>query len=706
MAAGDSAALEAARRRLTADEHARLAGVARQLARSFEIAAASERRLAQTLLELEPLGFTVLADRRWPGARRANVDFVLVGPSGVVIVDAKHWSEVHVARGGVWRGQADVSDEIARTADIVYRAQERLAEVGLPADEVRGVTVFTSHPDVRAELYGVRLLGEAAAVDAIARLPHRLAREQVAAVRGELESLFPPLATGPVPVVDASIRPVVLPAPSVGPAAADAPDAPGRQPIHLTPDQVFDALLAGVLAEPVESWMTFLHPAQARIVRRSFSGPSRVRGAAGTGKTVVALHRAAHLARTSGGRVLVTTFVATLPKVLESLFARMAPDLVDRVEFRSVHSFAFQLLADRGRRPRVDSRAADAVFDELWAELGARGPLGAADPRPGYWRDELHAVIKGRGLTDFADYARLARVGRRRALGVDLRREMWRLYCAYEAALRERGIRDFGDLVLEAEASLAARPVGDYDAVIVDEAQDLTCAMVRLLAALVGDRPDGLHLVGDGQQSVYPGGYTLAEAGISVAGRGVVLATNYRNTAEIVDFATRLVDGDEIDDIEGVTTASVAAQLPDVLRTGSAPVVRMFPSRSEHDASVVAHVRARLEADAGVGPGDIAVLALRHAHAREAAIALETAGIRTMDLEDYDGTTTPAVKIGTIKRAKGLEFKEVLVVRAPGELLDGEPGDDDGLAERRDLERRELYVALTRARDGIWVGVA
>ncbi len=127
---------------------------------------------------------------------------------------------------------------------------------------------------------------------------------------------------------------------------------------------------------------------------------------------------------------------------------------------------------------------------------------------------------------------------------------MWQLYSEYDTALRELGVHDLADVILLAEKSLRANPLAGYSAVIADEAQDLSCASIRMLHALVGDAPDGLNLIGDGQQTIYPGGYTLAEADVSIAGRGVIMTRNYRNTAEIQEFADTMVVDDEFVDIE------------------------------------------------------------------------------------------------------------------------------------------------------------
>ena len=667
------------------------------MAHNFETAAWSEQRLAGTLIELEPLGYTLLADRRRPGSVRGNVDLVLVGPSGVVLVDAKAWREVSISGGRVWRGDEDATAEIERLADLLHATQGELAEIGLAPGEVRAVVAFTGLDVPRTELFGVTLLGDAAAVTEIARLGRRLSPSRVAEVRSALERLFPPYATGPVTLPTASVPDPVMPVEEFTPEVAS-----------LSADQIQDALLEGMRRAPIEEWMAFLHPGQARLVRRQFNGPSRIRGAAGTGKTVVALHRAAHLARLTGGPVLVTTFVRTLPQVLETLLHRLAPDVVGRVEFRSVHGFASEVLASRGARVEVDAEAASRIFDKVWRERGQEGPLGAIDPAARYWYEEISSVLKGRGLSKFEQYAGLARHGRRRALNVDQRVAVWELYVAYENALRAHGIADWQDLILEAAASLRETPIDRYRAVIVDEVQDLSAVMIRMLHSLVGDIPDGLNLVGDGQQTIYPGGSTLAEAGVSIAGRSVVLTTNYRNTAEIADFAQYLVRNDTHTDIEGATATADAAETP---RRGPRPVHTVFPSRAVHDKSLVERVR-RIVADAeesgaGARLGDIGVLALYSWHAREAAEALEEAGIPTIDLAEYDGTPVDAVKVGTIKRAKGLEFAEVLLVRTPPYLVQATSAPvDDASDERTTLQRRELFVGMTRARDGLWVGVA
>jgi superfamily I DNA/RNA helicase len=268
-----------------------------------------------------------------------------------------------------------------------------------------------------------------------------------------------------------------------------------------------------------------------------------------------------------------------------------------------------------------------------------------------------------------------------------------------------RGAHDEADIILLAEQSLRDEPLERYGAVIVDEAQDLSSAMIRMLHHLVGNKPDGLTLIGDYKQSIYPGGYTLGEVGISLAGRGVVLGTNYRNTGEILRFAESLLANDDFVDIEGGHKGAVDDVV--VARSGPAPLLVRFSNRAAHDIEIPRRIRS-LVADAGVSYGDIGILALTTFGVRAAIASLQKANVPVLELTHYDGKPVDAVKVGTVKRAKGLEFKQVLLVQVPSNLLPSEHDvvepEEGAAAEHTELQTRELYVAMTRARDGLWIG--
>ncbi|OII16920.1 nuclease [Curtobacterium sp. MCBA15_016] len=688
--AGESAGVEARRQRSHAQELRRQAHDAEQRAARFEIAERTESETAQLLAPLAGIGYHLLADRRWPGSRTAQVDMVVVGRAGVFIVDTKAWREVAVHGDRITRGQEDVTDDIARLADLAYSTEAALADIGLAPGEVHAVAALAGQKRMHARVASVDVIGTHDLVGHITKRGARLSASRVDEVLAAMLIHFPVIGD------DAAAPPQIVVTAAVLPREP-APRIPTRD------DELTDQLLDGVLEAPIEDWMAFLDPAQAKLIRRSFNGPARIRGATGTGKTVVGLHRAAYLARSTGGRILFTTYIGTLPKVLESLLGRLAPDMVGRVDFMGVHAFATRLLKERGIAFRTPGREARLAFDDAWNAIRASSPLRSSRFSRSYWEDEIKHVIKGRGLTRFDEYADLARVGRKHALPVETRQAVWDLYEAYSRGLRERRAHDWEDIVLLARDAVAAVPLERYDAVIVDEAQDLSCAMVSLMHHLVGDRADGLTLIGDGQQTIYPGGYTLGEVGISLSGRGVVLDVNHRNTAEILEFAKEMVADDQFVDIEGVD--GVGDTVSAISRSGPAPAFHRFSSRAEHDRSMIARLSEVLRL-IGMGHGDVGILTATNRQADDVRGVLREAGIPVIMLDEYSGRTSDAVRVGTVKRAKGLEFKQVLLAHVDSRLLDDVTrGRSDADRERHERGRRELYVGMTRARDGLWVGV-
>jgi hypothetical protein len=693
MTAGSPVGITSRRQLLHAEKHERGAAMARRIAARRDAAPHAERDVERALAPLTDVGYRLLPRRGWPGRRSDQIDLIVVGPSGLYVVDTTSWSGVTVNGGRVFRAELDVTEDLANLADLAYATEAVMAEIGLAPGEVHPLVVLAGHSNINARIGTVELVGETDAARYILSRGVRLNPTQVGLVLDACLDFFP----------------VIEPGPATQPAAEDGDDSdePDFDTIPLlTNTAVIRQLEAGSAAPALEEWMSFLAPAEARLVRRSFNGPARIRGAAGTGKTVVALHRAAYLARTQPGIVLVTSFVSTLPAVQSSLMKRLAPDISGRIEFVGTHAFAKRLLSDRGIHCNLQPAIADAEFEIVWRTIGRIGALGQVEPKSTYWEDEIEHVIKGRGIRSFEEYAELARPGRRRGLTLEQRRAVWELYSAYQARMSARGAHDEADLILLAETSLRDRPLERYGSVIVDEAQDLSSAMIRMLHQLVGNKADGLTLVGDGQQSIYPGGYTLGEVGISLAGRGVVMSTNFRNTTQILDLATSVVEGDEFNDIEGAPATGDRVEA--VARSGPPPVIARFSNRATHDAELPGRIRSIVDARAGEF-GDVGILALTTFGVRAAVASLRRANIPVVELTNFDGRPVNAVKVGTVKRAKGLEFSQVLLAQVPSSLLPDANAPvvvrEGAAAEHAELQKRELYVAMTRARDGLWIGV-
>jgi hypothetical protein len=693
MRAGGSAGVEAQRARLRAEAHEQAAAEQRQWAERMAVASSSELSTARTLAPLTAMGYVQLVDRRWPGSRQANVDLLLIGPSGVYIVDTKCWAEPAIVGGRLLRGQDDVTEELDGLLQLVDLAQGEFAEVGLAPREVLPLVVLAGRSGVNEQIGAVNVVGERDLLAFVLRRGQRLTGQQVDQLVSAAISVFPPMGASTVPIS----------------AVVPEPVLPVAEPVEveelalLTRQDVQDAVLEAALTAPVEDWMTFLHPNQARLVRRNWNGPARIRGAAGTGKTVVGLHRAAYLASTKPGRILFTSFVRTLPQVLRQFYQRLAPDTVECVDFVNVHRFALDLLSDRGIRTRVDLSGANRAYAAAWAQVGKPGALKQVPQPWTYWQEEIDYVIKGRGLTSFEAYATLDRVGRRYPLTVEQRRAVWELYVAYQQQLQERGIHDLGDVMMLAKQQVSLYPPEPrYTSVIVDEVQDLSCVAVRMLHALVGDAADGLLLIGDGQQSVYPGGFTLSEAGVAVTGRAAILRHNYRNTDAILAAASSVVAKDKFSDLESLE--ELGERDVECVRSGRRPTRFEAEDVATHDQAIVSAIEQAIQ-EIGVDYGDVAVLAAKRKTLEHYRRVLKEHGIASVDLKDYDGHPVSKVKLGTFKRAKGLEFKHVFLpqpVDGPSTRWTDET--DDAYRERIELERRELFVGMTRARDGLWLG--
>ncbi|WP_078628284.1 UvrD-helicase domain-containing protein [Streptomyces sp. NRRL F-2664] len=619
-----------------------------------------QRRVLAQLLVLTARGWRMLGGRYWSG------DVVLVGPGGVSVVGVAVVDEVR-------------DEDAAGLLTATKVAESAVASLGMSPVAVQPVLVVAGRSADRG--HGrIRVLGEQEVGRVLVAQPRRLRAESVRAIADHLERVLPD-------------------------REGLALEEGVRRPDQGSPDGLFDldglreAALEGARQAPIEQWMTFLHPDQVALVRRNWAGPARISGPAGTGKTVVALHRAAHLARRTTGRILYVTFANNLPRVQSTFLRTMAPAVADRVDFRSLHSWAQEFLQARGVPVRLSGGKAETAFSLAWKNVGRESRLAQIDPGPGYWREEIDYVIKGRGLTRFEDYAVVVRKRRRAGLHRTHRQAVWELYEEYEARRRERGVHDFNDVLAMAlaEASAEGGPA-PYAAVVVDEVQDLTLVGVRLLHALVGDAPNGLLLVGDGQQTVYPGGFRLADAGIDIRGdRGQVLRTNYRNSEQILDAALAVVADDAFEDLDGERTPG-RRDVDLTYHEGS--VVRVTePTVDAHDRELVGALRALPDGAAA----DTALLCPSKWALGHYQRVLTEAGVPVCQLEQYDGRPVGAVKLGTYRRAKGLEFKNVFLPRHDAVFSDAS-ADTETARERAELWRSQLFVAMTRARDLLWLG--
>ncbi len=464
-------------------------------------------------------------------------------------------------------------------------------------------------------------------------------------------------------------------------------------------DDAFD--LRAVLDAPLERWIAFLHPSQRALVERDYRGPAKVSGAAGTGKTVVAMHRTRYLAR-QGHRVLLTSFVTTLCRNLERnlrLFCR--PEELARITVSTVHKQALAVVRT------LDPRARPAGDRDVTELLNAFGRRFAGAFEPELIRSEWQNVIELQGIGSWPEYRRARRTGRGRPLSVRDRRTLWQVFEAVLENLGRRNLYTFSGLCRRAERLLQrGETASTFDAVVVDEVQDLRPPELRFLRRLTATSPGLLMVVGDAGQRIYPGGFSLSALGIEVRGRSRVLRLNYRTTEQIRRAADRLL-GTAEDDLDGGFENRRSRSL---LR-GPEPRLRGLASPSREASHAVATVRAWL--DDGFAPEEIGVFARTARLIERIAQAFVDAGLAAHRLKDEGGAGQPGIHLGTMHRTKGLEFKAVLAVSCsegviPNPRILSRYGDPVDREDAEARERRLLYVVMTRARDQLavtWVGL-
>lgn len=477
------------------------------------------------------------------------------------------------------------------------------------------------------------------------------------------------------------------------PIAFDRPatEAADRRAFYVVNDA---AELEAALKAPMERWIAFLHSSQLDLVKRAFSGPAKVSGSAGTGKTVVAMHRARHLAR-QGHTVLLTTVTTTLAKNI----ARSMDLLCTPSDRRAITvSTVYQQALDLVRQADPDVRlAAHQEIDGLLAALRARHAPGY-DAR--FVRTEWDRVVRPQGLQSWEDYRDARRAARHRKLSPLERKLLWKVFGGAIAELEERKTLDVVGLALRAESLLARGKVASpYDAVIVDEVQDLTPAELLFIRALCAAHPGNLMLCGDAGQRVLSGGFSLGALGIDVRGRSSVLKINYRTTEQIRRVADQLL-APVTDDMDGGEESRVGIKS---LHGGPAPVLRGYQSHGEELAAAVKQIQSWLQA--GHQAGAIGVLTPTQPRAKSVVKTLAAARIPWCPISRRESNR---VHVGTIHQARGLEFKLVMVLDcAAGAIPDLSTlqGVDDHYEHEAVLlrERRLLYVAMTRARDQLVV---
>lgn len=475
---------------------------------------------------------------------------------------------------------------------------------------------------------------------------------------------------------------LIVPAPA--PAVADPfahPDALRR--IRPIADQ---EELEQALAFPWEKWGVFLHPSQRTLVERSFSGPARVAGSAGTGKTIVAIHRAVRLARANpAAKVLLASFSEPLAAELAKKVLVLAPEtggIVPRITTASFQAIAEQMfLLEHGVRPRIANEA--VLRDRLRSAAASTGLKGFSER---FLISEWTNVIDAWGLTSLEAYTTVQRMGRKSRLGPNQRASLWPVFQAVREALAAERYTTWSNIFTGLADALAKRGMKPFDHVIIDEAQDLAPAELRFFAALSLPHADGLFLAGDVGQRIFQHPFSWASLGVDARGRSHTLKVCYRTSQQIRRTADKLLPAvlRDTDGLEDERRGIIS------VFDGPAPKIQAFATTEGECDGVRRTVTDWIAS--GIAPHEIGIFVRTPQLVIRARSAI--AGLSG----DAEMTTAP------MSLAKGLEFRAVVVMACEEGVLPldervADAADEVELDDIYETERRLLYVACTRARE-------
>lgn len=457
--------------------------------------------------------------------------------------------------------------------------------------------------------------------------------------------------------------------------------------------------LEAALDYPWDKWTVFLHPSQQHLVIKPFSGPARVGGSAGTGKTVVALHRAKRLADEPGAKVLLTTFSRPLAAALRRKLAILGGGdcgIVPSINVASFVDAAAELYTlTHGREPFI------AKEDDVRAIL-RRESAGLDGFTERFVFSEWRDIVDGWNIESFADYLDLTRKGKRSRVGKKQREQLWPVFERTRATLSKKGMMTASMLFAEMAAHFSSRADKPYTNIVVDEAQDLGPPELQFLAAIAPPSPNALFFTGDIGQRIFQHPFSWNALGVDIRGRSSTLKVCYRTSHQIREAADRLLPR-AVRDLDGVEDRRAGTVS---LFNGPAPEVMKFASAQDEASAVASWIAQRL--DAGVQPNEIGVFVRDRSYLPRARAMIAKVGREGETLSGVEEHVTDRIALGTMHLAKGLEYRAVAVMACDDDALPlqsriEDAADESELDEVYATERHLLYVACTRAREHLLV---
>jgi len=487
-------------------------------------------------------------------------------------------------------------------------------------------------------------------------------------------------------------------------AALENPDT--KQRFFVVED---DLVLQEILEAPLEKWRVFLHPSQRHLVTSDWNGPVRVLGGAGTGKTVVAIHRAKWLVENvftnEHDKILFTTFTRNLAAdIKENLGKICSEKFMRRIEIVNLDRWVSGFL--RKNKYMYDIDYGDRT-KPLWDKAITLAPseVGLSD---NFYREEWERVIQPQSITSFQEYLKASRVGRGTRLTRKQRKSIWTVFEEYRLLLNENNLCEIEDAMRDACALI--RDKGDvlpYKAVIVDEAQDMSVQAFKLIRQLIpaGDRKNDLFIAGDAHQRIYRHKIVLGQCGINILGRGKRLKINYRTTEENRHWAESLLKDIKFDDLDGGLDDQKGYKS---LIHGVAPTIK-YATSFQNEIEFITQYLERIKKKYG-SLNEICLVARTHDLLKQYEGALKFKGLDTYFIKrsEAENRRKEGIRLATMHRVKGLEFDRVIIAGVNNGIVPLENNwdktDDKIIRQASETQERALlYVAATRAKKEVIV---
>jgi len=496
------------------------------------------------------------------------------------------------------------------------------------------------------------------------------------------------LAVGVKPQVPSPVVP--------GTSPFDHPDAQRRFRVMKDVEELQQAL-----EYPWEKWTIFLHPAQRQLVEREYNGPARVSGSAGTGKTIVALHRAVFLARQyPESRILLTTFSDALANALRTKLRRLIgvePRLGERIDVHAMDALALRLYSAQFGKSRL---ATDDRILQLLAKAAAQTEGCGFSQR--FLETEWQQVVDTWQLNTWEAYRDVARLGRKTRLPEQQRKTLWSIFEQVQSALQSDGLVTHSGIFNALATRYSEIENLPFDFCVIDEAQDISVQQLRFLSVFTRKRQDALFFAGDLGQRIFQQPFSWKSLGVDIRGRSKSLRINYRTSHQIRMQADRLLDP-ELADVDGV----VEERLGTVSAfNGPDPIIKAHSSPEDEIETVSKWLLDHVAK--GIKPHEIGIFVRSEKEIERAKAAVAAAGLSPVILDEHVETRADHVSISTMHLAKGLEFCAVVVMACDDEIIPLQErietvSDNTDLEEVYNTERHLLYVACTRARDHLLV---